>query len=200
MKRLLCAAPFVVLLACSKPDAALPPAPTASADAGVAEKHEGLGSVMAQVGRRFELAGRASQAGRFELASFEVGELEELFDGDVPNAELPKEGPTAHIPKMAAAFRATNLPELDRAAAAKDGAAFERAFATTAAACNACHSASEKAFIEIPTEVGKAVPSLDPIAVRADAGATAPSPASKRTGSSRPAQAGDIVDPFRGRN
>jgi hypothetical protein len=39
----------------------------------------GLGEVMTQVGRRFEVAGRAAAANRFELAAFEVGELQELF-------------------------------------------------------------------------------------------------------------------------
>jgi hypothetical protein len=38
----------------------------------------GLGEVMSQVGHRFEMAGRAAKANRFEMAAFEVGELEEL--------------------------------------------------------------------------------------------------------------------------
>ena len=59
---------------------------------------------MVQVGRRFELAGRAAVANRFELAAFEAGELGELFENDVPRASLPKEGPTTQIPAMAKAF------------------------------------------------------------------------------------------------
>jgi hypothetical protein len=123
---------------------------------------ESLGNVMVQVGRRFEIAGRAAEANRFELAEFEAGEIEELFGSDVPGAELPKEGPTVHIPVMAKAFLQTNAPDLKKAAAAKDRAAFAAAFQRAASACNACHQASAKAFIEVPTEPGKAVPNLDP--------------------------------------
>jgi hypothetical protein len=121
----------------------------------------GLGTVMSDVARRFELAGRAVLANRFELAEFEAGEIRELFETDVPAAELPKEGPTAHIPAMAKAFLATNAPELQKAAASKDRKAFEAAFEHTAAACNGCHAASEKGFIQIPAVVGKVVPDLD---------------------------------------
>jgi hypothetical protein len=35
---------------------------------------------MVQVARRFEVAGRAAAANRFELATFEAGELGELFE------------------------------------------------------------------------------------------------------------------------
>jgi hypothetical protein len=121
-----------------------------------------LGDVMVQVARRFEIAGRAAAANRFELAEFEVAEIAETFEADVPTAELPKEGPTAHIPAMAKAFLEGNGPELRKAAAAKDRIAFATAFQHAAAACNACHQASSKGFIEVPGEPGKAVPDLDP--------------------------------------
>jgi hypothetical protein len=129
-----------------------------------------LGNVMVEIARRFEIAGRAANANRFELAAFEAGELHELFETDVPRARLPKEGPTGHIPAMASAFRETNAPELEKAAAAGDHVAFGVAFQHAAAACNACHGASAKAFIQVPSEPGKAVPDLDlqpsPSAVR----------------------------------
>jgi hypothetical protein len=118
---------------------------------------------MVDVARRFEVAGRAAAANRFELAEFEAGEIEELFESDVPGAELPKEGPTAHIPAMAKAFLQTNPPELKRAAHAKDAKAFADAFAHTAAACNGCHQASEKGFIQVPSVPGRTVPDLDPV-------------------------------------
>jgi hypothetical protein len=122
-----------------------------------------LGNVMVQVARRFEIAGRAANANRFDLAEFEAGEIEELFETDVPGAELPKEGPTAHIPAMAKAFREVNAPDLKKAAAAKDRSMFALAFQRTAAACNACHQASAKGFIQVPAEPGKTVPDLDPL-------------------------------------
>jgi hypothetical protein len=133
---------------------------------------ESLGNVMVQVARRFEIAGRAANAGRFELAEFEAGEIEELFEGDVPNAELPKEGPTAHIPAMAKSFLDANAPDLKKAAASKDRAAFAAAFQRASAACNACHRASAKGFIEVPSEPGKGVPDLE--ALPAEGGKAAP--------------------------
>ena len=73
------------------------PAPSGDSEAkgAASEPRPHFGSVMAEVGRRFELAGRAGLANRFELAAFEVGEIGELFEGELPRAELPKEGPTA---------------------------------------------------------------------------------------------------------
>jgi hypothetical protein len=126
-------------------------------------RHVGLGTVMVEVGRRFELAGRAAHANRFELAEFEAGELEELFEGDVLAAELPKEGPVAHIPAMAKTFLETSARELKSAAAAKDRAVFAAAFQRAAAACNGCHEASAKAFIHVPSDLGKPVPDVDPL-------------------------------------
>ncbi|HEY8089627.1 MAG TPA: hypothetical protein VIF09_17325 [Polyangiaceae bacterium] len=143
-------APLVLVLASCNGKASPPPAP-------------GLGDVMSQVGRRFELAGRAALAGRFELADFETGELEELFENDVPRASLPKEGPTAHIPVMSKAFLETNLPALQQAAARKVPAAFADAFQRAAEACNGCHQASAKGFIQVPSVPGKPVPDLDPL-------------------------------------
>jgi hypothetical protein len=124
---------------------------------------QSLGNVMAEVARRFEIAGRAAAANRYELAEFEAGEIEELFESDVPAASLPKEGPTAHIPAMAKTFLETNAPEMKKAAAAKDRAAFATAFDRAAAVCNGCHTASAKAFIQVPSVPGKGVPDLEPL-------------------------------------
>jgi hypothetical protein len=123
-----------------------------------------IGEVMLQVGRRFEVAGRAAAAGRFELANFEAAELEELFAEDVPRAALPKEGPTAHIRPMAEAFLKTAPADLEHAAAAADLGAFTQAFERTAVLCNACHQASAKGFIQVPSIPGRSVPELDPLA------------------------------------
>ncbi len=141
------------------------PGPIVSAESAAnraaAPGKRGLGSVMVDVARRFELAGRAAVAGRFELAEYEADELGELFEADVPGASLPAEGPTGHIPAMTKAFAETTAPDLKKAAAAKDRAAFAAAFGRTAAACNTCHQASAKGFIEVPAQPGKSVPVLD---------------------------------------
>jgi hypothetical protein len=137
---------------------------TATADAAPTSRaHVRLGNVMAEIARRFEIAGRAAKASRFELAEYEAGEIEELFESDVPGAEMPGEGPTAHIPAMAKAFLESNAPELRRAAASGNGSAFAAAFQRAAAACNACHQASAKGFIQIPSEPGKGMLDLDPL-------------------------------------
>jgi cytochrome c553 len=121
-----------------------------------------LGNLMVEVARRFEIAGKASLANRFDLAEFEVGEIEEVFEDDVPHAELPKEGPTTHIQPMAKAFLQSNVPELKKAAASHDPKTFATAFEHTATACNGCHQTSAKGFIQVPTIPGKSVPELDP--------------------------------------
>ena len=118
---------------------------------------------MVQVGRRFELAGRAAAANRFELAAFEAGELGELFEHDVPRASLPKEGPTAQIPAMAKAFLDEAPPLLAKAAASNDRAAFAAAFQHAAGMCNACHQSAAKGFIQVPSIPGQSVPMLDPL-------------------------------------
>jgi hypothetical protein len=139
--------------------------PVTADTAGTAEPAKGpdFGEVMVGVGRRFEICGKAAVARRFELAEFEAGELLETFEDDVPHAQLPKEGPTSHIPAMAEAFRKTALPELQAAAKAHDAAAFDQAYAHASASCNGCHAASAKGFIEVPSVPGKSVPVTDPV-------------------------------------
>jgi mono/diheme cytochrome c family protein len=144
-------------VSCSRSSTSTPAGAEPAADA------PGLGEVMVQVGRRFETAGRAASANRFELAEFEVGELEELFEGDVPRAKLPKEGPTAQIPALAKAFLTSAVPELDKAAASHDKAAFAVAFQHASAQCNACHQSAAKGFIQVPSVPGQAVPVMDPL-------------------------------------
>jgi DNA-binding beta-propeller fold protein YncE len=167
----------LLVASCSQPSGA----PTTAEAPAAKPKGPGLGELMVGIGRRFELCGRASLAHRYDLAEFEANEILETFEDDVPGAELPKEGPTSQIPAMAEAFRKTNLPELKRAAKMPDPVAFERAFAATAAACNSCHLAAAKGFIEVPTHPGKAVPVIDQLggppaeAAGASGGAGAPS-------------------------
>ena len=115
---------FLLNTSCSKTSAS-PPEPRATERQAEAPA---FGEVMVQVARRFEVAGQAASANRFELAAFEASELGELFENDVPRASLPKEGPTAQIPTLAKAFLESIPPELTRAAAAKDRAAFAAAF------------------------------------------------------------------------
>jgi cytochrome c553 len=64
---------------------------------------------------------------------------------------------------MAKAFLESIPPELTRAAASKDRAAFATAFQHAAAMCNACHVSAAKGFIQVPSFPGQSVPVLDPL-------------------------------------
>lgn len=125
---------------------------------------EPWGTAMSDVARRFELAGKAELGGRFELAEYEIGELEEIFEETLPRAKPPKEGHPEVLAPMAKAFVDATMPDLAKAAHGHDRAAFAAAFEKTAKACNACHKASGHAFIEVPTAPGRSVPDTDPVA------------------------------------
>jgi hypothetical protein len=114
---------------------------------------------MTQVGHRFELLGRAMQAKRWDLAGFELGELRETFD-DVPTAELPHDV-KADIPQLAKGFVPVIEAALQDAVTKRDPAGAATAFATASQACNGCHQASGRKFIEIPDKLGESVPRLD---------------------------------------
>ena len=121
---------------------------------------------MAEVGRRFELAGRATTANRFELAAFEVGELRELFEEDLSRAEPPKEGTSGVLPGFADAFLKGPLPALEKASAARDRTAFASAFRDASTTCNGCHQASGHGFVVVPSEMAVGVPDLSPLPPR----------------------------------
>jgi len=131
-----------------------------------APKH--FGDIMSEVGHRFERAGRAAKVGRWQLAAYDVGEIEEVF-ADIPHAIMPDD---VHVDlrPLAADFAGKAPADLKQAIASHDPATFEAAFARTAAECNACHETAGRAFIQVPTEMGAAVPRLDP----PDAPAAAP--------------------------
>ncbi|MCB9572485.1 MAG: hypothetical protein H6709_10395 [Kofleriaceae bacterium] len=122
-----------------------------------------FGDAMAEVGRRFERAGRAVIAGRWDLADYDLGELGEVFDDDLRHAARPEDVPSDPQPAIAE-FAATALPRLQAAVRAHDRAGYDAAVAAAAQACNACHEASAKAFIVVPSATGAAVPELSPVA------------------------------------
>jgi len=78
----------VLTASCSKSSASPPPGDKEARAAEQRGEAPGLGEVMMQIGKRFEVAGRAAAANRFELAAFEVGELGELFESDVPPCSI----------------------------------------------------------------------------------------------------------------
>ncbi len=130
---------------------------------GGAPHRVGYGTVMADIGRRFEQLGRAAIAGRYELAEYHLGEIDEQFEEALAHADPPHEGHPEVLPAMTTAFLQGGVPELRKAIASRDRAAVEAAFARTAAGCNECHAASGHGFIEISREAGRVVPNLDPL-------------------------------------
>lgn len=121
-----------------------------------------IGAVMMETGRRLETAGRASRAGRWELAEYEVHEIEELFETDMSRALLPGDCDDQIADQMFEQLDREQLRALRDAAHARDEAAFASAFRTATASCNGCHGACRVPFVQVPSEPGEAVPRLDP--------------------------------------
>lgn len=145
------------LLACSRPTS------EGGRETAMTGPTLGYGAAMVDVGRRFELLGRAASGRRFELAEYQLGELEEVFVQALPRAVPPREGHPELLPELARAFAATTVADLRRSLAARDAKELDAGFARTATACNRCHQASGHGFIEVPTTPGRSIPNLDPL-------------------------------------
>jgi hypothetical protein len=122
------------------------------------------GDVMATIGRRYELAGRAAEARRFALAAYEIEELQEALEEDLPRAKPPREGDPKKLAALTEELRERQLVALAKAAEEGDGEEFGRAFALAAQTCNACHQATGHAFVQISERPGDSVPRLDRLA------------------------------------
>lgn len=143
------------------PQPAAAPAPAAKGDDPEAAEH--YGEAMSELGHRFELAGRAANANRFDLAGYEVGEMYEVIDDDLAHASPPREGDPKKVAALLEELRGRRLPDLSRTAVQKDAQGFTASFAETARTCNACHAATKHGFLQIPEEPGREVPRLDPL-------------------------------------
>lgn len=120
------------------------------------------GPLMVELGRRYEVLGRASLAGRHELAAYELHEIEEMFEDDFPHAAAPSSTPPGvDLRALREAFSREHLPPLEAAVRARDAAAFRAAFEAASRSCNGCHAAVRKGFIEVPTAPGQPVPRVD---------------------------------------
>lgn len=90
---------------------------------------------MRELTESFNLMWYAAQAGNWDLAGFEVYRA----DGQVKAVAVTR---PARVP-MLNAWAEPNLKALNDAVKAKDIAAFEKAYDSAVAGCNACHVASE---------------------------------------------------------
>ena len=112
-----------------------------------------LGDAMVEIAMRFERAGRAAEADRWELARYDLDEIDELLRDDLDGR------PLAAAPRhLLDTFVAISLPELRAASTRRDGHAYELANARAARVCNGCHRASDKGFIEISENLGDVAP------------------------------------------
>ncbi len=134
-----------------KSDEAAAPAPAAGGSAAR------FGPLMMQIGHRLELAGRAARIGRWELATYEVEELTEVYEGPLLEAPAPPE-----IHARIEPFIDSCLVPLEEAARSHDLSRFEAEFRTTTIACNACHQMAHVPFIEIPGELEVEIPRMTP--------------------------------------
>ncbi|WP_437551476.1 hypothetical protein WME97_09925 [Sorangium sp. So ce367] len=119
------------------------------------------GVLMPDVGRRFELIGRAAKARRWDFAELQLEQMEKVFK-QLHRAKNPGRAKDVNVPSMAEAFSNTHPPELRAALMAADEPAFAAAFRRTSETCNSCHKMAGYPFIEIPSEPGATVPRLDP--------------------------------------
>jgi hypothetical protein len=120
-----------------------------------------FGDLMVEVGRRFETIGKTAKAGRWDLALYELGELQEAFEA-LPKAEPPEKTEGVNLVGLSQAFLNTHPPEIKVALTAHDLRQLGQAFANAAETCNGCHKAAGRAFIQVPGEPGAAVPKVDP--------------------------------------
>ena len=105
----------------------------------------GLGEIMSLQQMRHTKLWLAGHAGNWELAAYEVDELEEGFDDIIKLHPTHKDSPVAPkdvIPRMVTA----PVGELRHAVETRDAAAFTVTYDALTAACNNCHEATNFGF------------------------------------------------------
>jgi hypothetical protein len=95
---------------------------------------------------RHERLFRAAQAGNWEFAAYELGNLHGAFN------RLGQAHPTEHdisLPQMIASVTADPFKDLNSAIQSKDGTSFGKAYGDLTDACNSCHQAFNHGVVEI---------------------------------------------------
>ncbi len=105
----------------------------------------GLGELMTFQQMRHTKLWLAGQAGNWDLAAYELDELQEGFDDIVTFHPTHKDSPVA--PKDAIPRMVTQpLADLRKAVAAKDSVAFSQGYDALTTSCNNCHQATNFGF------------------------------------------------------
>jgi hypothetical protein len=146
----------LVVLGCMTSCATTPPPPAGQAP--IMQRR--LGDAMDEAGRRFRRASRAVKAGRWDLAGYDLHELDEIFEEDLAHSSWHGK---PELGARAAALQRNQLVAMHTALDAHDRAAFAAAVADAARACNDCHKTADVAYIEISPELGAEVPVVETI-------------------------------------
>jgi hypothetical protein len=132
----------IVVAGCAREPARPAPAETTPA----AEPYTpGLGDIMSLQQMRHVKLWFAGEAGNWDLASYELDELEEGFDDAVKFHPTHKDSPVA-IKDVIPQLTPTPIADLRKAVAARDQTAFRQAFDELTAVCNGCHEATKFGF------------------------------------------------------
>jgi hypothetical protein len=105
----------------------------------------GLGEIMAMQQARHTKLWFAGKAQNWELAAYEVDELEEGF-ADVVHFHPTHKSAPVPLTKAVPIFIDTAMHGLHAVVEAKDAAKFEPAFDALTSSCNGCHQATAFAF------------------------------------------------------
>lgn len=106
----------------------------------LAEQLRGFGVTMVEVDHRYRELYFAGQDGNWDYAAYQVEEIEEAIESGLQRR--PKRA-------AAAAMLEPALEAVEAAASARDSDAFEKAFTTLTATCNACHQAEGVSFVQV---------------------------------------------------
>ena len=114
----------------------------------------GLGEIMTFTQMRHAKLWLAGSAGNWELAAYELSELEEGFHDAVEFGSA--DDPSVPVAKLVPAMTNGPLAALRAAIEKKNSRAFTGAFDSLTAGCNACHQATQHGFNVITRPKGNA--------------------------------------------
>jgi len=109
----------------------------------LAPSGSGMGELMASTQMRHAKLFFAGQAQNWQLADYEMDELQEGFDDSVRLHPLHK---GANVAELLPSLTTPAMASLHGAIEARDPAAFAQAFDALTTACNDCHEASNFGF------------------------------------------------------
>lgn len=124
---------------------------TLTLSAALGEEYKpGLGDFMLVVQQHHAKLYFAGQAQNWDLASYELDELQETFE-DAAQYNPKFKNLKTPIPDLISAMITPSLKKVQDAITGRNRQAFGSSFAVLTNSCNACHKAAEHPFIVIQT-------------------------------------------------